>query len=215
MPQGCYVVNTPNWLTDEALRIRACRLRNCDDPACLCRGGFTSTIKDTGVISVQGAGLQMTRMGSEFSASGYGAGTVTATPTTNNAGVTTTEYTVTNTTNGAPFSLEGSSRAADAQGQAFTVGLAGVSSVVNNVTTVSPTENTGAASSVNLYGNVTIQYAGTAGTGTGVTSSLNGTTTTGPTVIAGSGAGPVITVGKDAQGVTVLGSREIQLTIFD
>ena len=167
-------------------------------------GAFTSTIRDSAVISVQGAGLQMTRLGSEFSASGYGTGTVSVTPGTgsgvggNNIDVGTTEYKTTST-NGTPFSLDGSSRTADAVNQSFSVGT-----------------NTGTAGSVTLYGDVMIQYAGTAGSGTTATMPLLGTTTTGPTSItaAASQTGPVLSIGSGAQGVTAIGTREIELSIF-
>ena len=167
-------------------------------------GGFTSTIRDSAVISVQGAGLQMTRMGSEFSASGYGTGTVSVTPGTgtgltgNGIELGTTEYKTTST-NGTPFSLDGSSRAADAVGQTFSVAT-----------------NTGTATAVNLYGDVMIQYAGTTGAGITTTMPLLGTTTTGPTSItaAATQTGPVISVGSGAQGVTTIGTREIELSIF-
>jgi hypothetical protein len=168
-------------------------------------GAFTSTIRDSNVISVQGAGLQMTRMGSEFSASGYGTGTVSVTPGTcssncgaNDIPLGTTAYTTTST-DGTPFSLDGSSRAADAVGQSFSVGT-----------------NTGTATSLNLYGEVLIQYAGTVGADTSMTMPMLGTTTTGPTSIttAAGQTGPSIVLDAAAQGVTAISAREIELSIF-
>jgi hypothetical protein len=141
-------------------------------------GGITNTIMDTTSITVQGAALQMTRVGS---------GTV----------------------NGMTYVGDSAT-----QGQVFNVGTSG-----------SPTENTGFVGPVELYGDVTIQYAGTAGTvgiaGTAMAPDLkqmtydtDGTSLSQITAVAGSSA-PTITIGSDAQGITAVAQRSMSLTVFD
>ena len=160
-------------------------------------GSFTSTIQDTAVISVQGAGIQMTRVGSEYSASGVGVAIPQA------AYSTTAANTYTPTSDTGTFQFSESIRAADTKDQAVTIGA------------------TGEILATNLYGQATIQYAGTAGTGTGITMPLV-STTTGPTTISSTTVGtttgvggPVITIGNDASGITATAQRAVSLTVFD
>lgn len=156
-------------------------------------GPFTSTITDTAVISVQGAGIQMTRVGSEYKASGVGI-TSTATGGAITSGAATTTFTPTDPTG--TFQFSESYRAADTKDQAVTISA------------------TGEIGTTNLYGEATIQYAGTAGTGTSITMPLV-QSTTGPTTVTSTVGGPVITVADGASGVTATAQRSISLTVFD
>jgi hypothetical protein len=160
-------------------------------------GPFTSTITDTAVISVQGTGIQMTRVGSEYRASGVGIDSSAAFLTTG----TPNAYTPTSETG--TFQFTESYRKADTEDQVFTVDV-----------------NTGEVTAFNMYGQATIQYAGTAGSNAGDTTTTSITmplekTTTGPTTVESTMGGPLIKVANDASGITAQAQRSISLTVFD
>ena len=169
-------------------------------------GPFTSTITDTAVISVQGAGVEMTRLGSSYTTSGVGVTSTTgvAAGTTPYGTITgsTTPTTITPTSDTGTFQFSESYRAADTANQAVTISA------------------TGEIAATNLYGEATIQYAGTAGSNAaaGTTTSITMplvSTTTGPTTVTSTVGGPVITVASDASGITATAQRSISLTVFD
>ena len=163
-------------------------------------GPFTSTITDTATISVQGTGIQMTRLGSEYTTSGVGVKSTTdigVAPTPNGTITgSATATTITPTSDSGTFQFSESFRAADTVNQSQTISA------------------TGEIGTTNLYGQATMQYAGTAGTGTGITMPLV-STTTGPTTVTSTVGGPVITVAADASGITAQAQRSISLTVFD
>lgn len=174
-------------------------------------GPFTSTITDTATISVQGTGIQMTRLGSEYTTSGVGVKSTTGigAVTTPNGTITVsaTPTTITPTSDSGTFQFSESFRAADTVDQSQTISA------------------TGEIGTTNLYGQATMQYAGTAGGNglasggnvadrTGITMPLV-STTTGPTTVTSTVGGPVITVASDASGITAQAQRSISLTVFD
>lgn len=168
-------------------------------------GPFTSTITDTAVISVQGAGVEMTRLGSSYTTSGVGVTSTTGVANTVPFGTITgdgTPTTVTPTSDSGTFQFSESYRAADTNNQAVTISA------------------TGEIAATNLFGQATIQYAGTAGSNAaaGTTTSITMplvSTTTGPTTVTSTVGGPVITVASDASGITATAQRAISLTVFD
>jgi len=169
-------------------------------------GPFTSTITDTAVISVQGAGVEMTRLGSSYTTSGVGVtsttGVVDNTVPFGTITGDSTPTTVTPTSDSGTFQFSESYRAAD---------------TVDQVVSINATGEIGAT---NLYGQATIQYAGTAGSNAaaGTTTSITMplvSTTTGPTTVTSTVGGPVITVASDARGITATAQRAISLTVFD
>ena len=163
-------------------------------------GPFTSTILDTATISVQGNGIQMTRLGSEYSASGVGVTGPTpnsgAAPLfTGTADGNASSYTA--ASNDGTFQFTEKYRAADV---VSTAGL-GFDSSDELVGT-------------NIYGQATIQYAGTVGVDTSATMLLK-TSTTGPNTVTATEVGPSITVDPLARGITAQVTRQISLTVFD
>jgi hypothetical protein len=161
-------------------------------------GPFTSTITDTAVISVQGTGIQMTRVGSEYRASGVGIEIPNNGFNTNG-----THNTYKPTSDTGTFQFTESFREADADTTELTVAV-----------------NTGLVTTFDMYGQATIQYAGTAGSNadTATTTSISMplvSTTTGPTTVESTASGPVIKVANDASGITAQAQRSISLTVFD
>ena len=154
-------------------------------------GPFTSTITDSAVISVQGTGIQMTRVGSEYRASGVGIDNSAAFLTTG------TPNSYTPISDSGTFQFTESYRAADAKTTDFDVAV-----------------NTGEVTNFNMYGQATIQYAGTVGTGTSMSMPISASTT-GPTQVTATGGAPTITIGATASGITAQAQRSISLTVFD
>jgi hypothetical protein len=158
-------------------------------------GPFTSTITDTAVISVQGTGIQMTRVGSEYRASGVGV--VVTTPFETDG----THNPYTPTSNTGTFQFTESFREADA-----------------TTTNLGVAVNTGEVTDFTMYGQATIQYAGTVGSTLGDTEMKMTLleSTTGPTSVKASGTvGPTIVIASDASGITAQAQRSISLTVFD
>lgn len=158
-------------------------------------GPFTSTILDSATISVQGNGIQMTRMGSEYSASGVGVTGPAAALFTGTADSTASSYTAASSDGTFQFSEQ--YRAADV------VSTAGLGFGTGDV-----------LAGTNIYGQATIQYAGTVGVDTNATMLLK-TSTTGPNTVTATEVGPSITVDPLARGITAQVTRQISLTVFD
>jgi hypothetical protein len=204
-------------------------------------GSFTSTIQDTVRMEVQGAGVSMTRLGSEYSASGVGVkGAIPSTGTTplfsstaSGSGSSTyapSAYSA--ASSDGTFQFKESFRAAD-----LLPTPAVTNTVANGLTTATTggftsTQSTGELTAVNMYGEATIQYAGTAGTigvegvpaaGSAAAVAATGTTvsmplvqsTTGPNSVQASTGGPSFTIAPDANGIIGIAQRSISLSVWE
>ena len=164
-------------------------------------GPFTSTILDSATISVQGNGIQMTRLGSEYSASGVG---VTGpTPSGGGAAPLFTGTADGNASSYTAASSDGTFQFSEQYRAADVVSTAGLGFGSGDV-----------LAGTNIYGQATIQYAGTVGVDTNATMLLK-TSTTGPNTVTATEVGPSITVDPLARGITAQVTRQISLTVFD
>ena len=146
--------------------------------------GITNSITDSVSLTVQGAAVQSTRVGSSYSVNGSN---IAVTSNGNFGGLTGGSAT-------AAATLVDGGYEVNTAGQAFSFSETGM---VGDTPVTGQTQATGNIATPNLYGNSTTQLGGSAGTLAG-TLSATGI----PTVTAG---GP---------GTTAVGQRSVELSVF-